>query len=131
MTTTHTVFNFVGGDDWEINAKLLDENDDPYDLTNAIIKWTLIDKAGHHVLEDDDIALAIIDALGGVCSIMVPSTKTTEIATGRYTDALRIITGGITSTLSIGPVQVITDPWRVTEPVTQHVVTTFRRSRAA
>jgi hypothetical protein len=113
MTTAHSIFQFIGGDDWEISATLLDENDNPYNLTGATIKWTLVDNAGRRVLDDDDIAISIISAAAGTCLIMVASTKTTTIPGGRYSDALRIIKGGVTSTLSLGPVQVITDPWAV------------------
>jgi hypothetical protein len=129
MTTTHTAFTFIGGDDWEIHATLIDENDNPYDLTNAEIRWTLRDSAGNQVIHDGQYSIGIIDAVGGICSILIQSPTTTTITGGRYNDALRIITGGVTSTLSIGPVQVLTDPWRASEPATQ--VVSFRARRAA
>jgi hypothetical protein len=115
MSATHAVFEFVGGDDWEISATLLDENDNPYNLTGAQIRWTLIDNTGQRILEDGDVAISIINATAGTCSIMVAATKTTTIPGGRYTDALRIITGGVTSTLCMGAAQVIADPWRVAQ----------------
>jgi hypothetical protein len=122
MTTAHSLFQFIGGDDWEISATLLDENGNPYNLTGATIKWTLVDNAGHRVLADGDVAISITNAAAGTCLIMVASAKTTMILNGRYSDALRIIKGGVTSTLSLGPVQVITDPWAVVQPVALRVV---------
>jgi hypothetical protein len=122
MTTAHTIFQFIGGDDWEISATLLDENDNPYNLTGATIKWTLIDNAGHRVIDDPDVAISIINAAAGTCLIMVAATKTTTILAGRYSDALRIVKGGVASTLSYGPVQVITDPWIIVQPAVLRVV---------
>jgi hypothetical protein len=116
------MFQFIGGDDWEISATLLDENNNPYNLTGAEIKWTLIDNAGHRVLADGDIAISITNAAAGTCLITVMATKTTTILGGRYSDALRIIKGGVTSTLSLGAVQVITDPWIVVQPAMLRVV---------
>jgi hypothetical protein len=113
MTTSHAPFSFIGGDDWEIQATLQDENGNPYDLTNAQILWTLINSSGARVLDVPDISISLTDAVGGTCSIMVAAAKTTTIPGGRYNDVLRIVTGGITSTLSAGPVQVVTDPWMV------------------
>lgn len=119
MTTespyTHPVFQFFGGDDWEISATLLDENGVPYNLTSAQIKWTLIDNAGRRILDVADVSISITNALAGTCLINVAAAKTTTIAAGRYTDALRIVIGGITSTLNMGPVQVVADPWRAAQ----------------
>lgn len=112
---THPVFQFFGGDDWEISATLLDENGVPYNLTNAQVKWTLIDNAGRRILDVADVSISITNALAGTCLIMVAAAKTTTIAAGRYTDALRIVIGGITSTLNMGPVQVVADPWRAAQ----------------
>jgi hypothetical protein len=112
-TTAHQPFSFIGGDDWEIQATLQDENGNPYDLTNAQILWTLTNAAGQRVLDPPDISISVTDAAAGTCSIMVAAAKTSTIPGGRYNDALRIVTGGITSTLSAGPVQVVTDPWLV------------------
>jgi hypothetical protein len=115
MTTAHTTFQFIGGDDWEIQATCLDENDEPYNLTGATIKWTLLDNAGNRVLDVGDYAISIVDAAAGKCSIWIASPKTTTVAAGRYTDALRISTGGVTSTLSMGPIHVIADPWKAAQ----------------
>ena len=113
MTTTHTLFEFVAGDDWQISAELLDQNGNPYNLTNAQILWTLVNNAGQRILQPADVAISITNAALGLCSITVPSSKTTAIFGGRYNYALRIVTGGVTSTLCIGPIQIIADPWKV------------------
>jgi hypothetical protein len=107
---THPQFQFVGGDDWEIVATLLDENGTPYDLNNAQILWTVYSTT--RVIDEGDSSISIIDAAAGTCSITVAATKTTTIPGGRYNDALRIITGGVTSTLCIGAINVTTDPWQ-------------------
>jgi hypothetical protein len=113
MTTSHAVFELIGGDDWEISAELLDENGNPYDLSAAQVKWTLVNNAGQQILDDDDVAIAIVNAAAGTCLITVAATTTTTLAGGRYSDALRIVTGGVTSTLCLGPIQVVIDPWKV------------------
>jgi hypothetical protein len=111
MTTTHTPFNFIAGDDWEIIATLYDQHNSPYDLTDAEIKWTLTDAMGQRVLDDGDFTVTVIDALAGQCSIVATAETTTTIPAGRYNDALRIVIGGVTSTLAAGPVMVAGDPW--------------------
>lgn len=115
MTTSHTVFELIGGDDWEISAELLDENGNPYNLTAAQVKWTLVNNAGQQILDDVDVSIATVDAVAGTCLIRVAAARTTSIGGGRYSDALRIVTGGVTSTLCIGPIQVVIDPWRVAQ----------------
>lgn len=111
-TTTHPAFKFFGGDDWQIEATLTDETGAPLDLTDAQILWTMNDSKGMRVLEDSDFTITVVDAPGGICSIKVPSTRTTEIAGATYSDAFRIVTGdGVTSTLSVGTIYVTADPF--------------------
>lgn len=115
----HYSIELVAGDDWEIRALLLDENGDPYDLLLGPpeIKWTLLDRTWKPVFEADDIAISILDAAAGQCAIMVPATATTKLDAGPYTDVIRIVVGGVTSTLAIGPIFVTADPWRVVQTV--------------
>ena len=112
-TTTHMAFAFYGGDDWEINATLIDENGAPFDLTDAQVLWTMNSETGQRVLADGDFTITPIDPLAGTCTITVAAAKTTEIAGGKYSDAIRIVTSGITSTLAVGAVFVTGDPWAV------------------
>ena len=120
----HPGLEFVAGDDWKISATLLDETGAPYDLTAATVKWALLGTGSslHHILGDGDYTLSIVDAAAGTCSIVVLAAKTTTIAGGQYKDALRIISDGVTSTLSMGAVYVTADPWVTTYPVTLKVV---------
>ena len=122
MTTAHTAFQFIGGDDWEIRATCVDENDAPYNLATATVKWTLYDSAGVRIIDEGDYTLSIVDAAAGILTIWIPAEMTTTIAGGRYSDALRITTGGVTSTLSMGQVFVIADPWRVVTPAVLRLV---------
>lgn len=122
--TPHSIFEFIGGDDWEIQATLLDEYDNPYDLTGATVKWTLADSLGKSVLGEGDSIISVTNALAGICSVVVPAAKTTTVVSGLYHDALRIVIGGITSTLAMGPVGVTTDPWMAQTEVARKPGTT-------
>jgi hypothetical protein len=111
MTTTHAPIGWYAGDDWEIVATLLDENGTPYNLVSQEILWVLFDATGQRVLDEDDVTITITDAAEGICSIIIPAAKTSPLAGGQYSDVIRIIDSGITSTLSVGTVQVTVDPW--------------------
>jgi hypothetical protein len=112
MTTTHVAIEFTAGDTWEILATLLDENGDPYDLTVAPeIKWTLVDRTYKQVLDEGDVSIITTDATAGEITILIPAEKTTGLAAGIYTDALRMIFGGTVGTLFVGPIHVRADPW--------------------
>jgi hypothetical protein len=103
----------IGGDDWEIPFTLLDDDGNPIVLTAAALTWTLVNVEGQRVVNEGEYTLTIIDAVAGTCSVMVPSTKTTNLRAGRFTDALRIVSNGVTATPVMGLVQVVADPWRV------------------
>lgn len=124
MTTAHAGFQFVAGDDWEIRATLLDENGAPYDLATATIKWGMFGSGSSTlpVIGEGAYSLSIIDADSGTCSIKVLAAKTTTIKGGQYHDALRIISGGVTSTLSTGIIYVTDDPWAATQAAMLKVV---------
>lgn len=106
----HATCHWTAGDDWQINATLLDENGNPFDLATAEIKWALMSGAGQRLLSEDDVVINLTDAAGGKCSINVPAAKTSPLL-GSYTDYIRIIQDGITSTLSWGEIAVSHDPW--------------------
>ncbi len=113
MTTTHQATAWFGGDDWQINATLLDENGNPFDLSaeQTEIKWCLLNSNSQEELNETDVTISIVGAAAGQCSIMVPATVTSPLAGGKYTDFIRIVIGGITSTLSTGSIYVTADPW--------------------
>jgi hypothetical protein len=115
----HLAIEFVAGDDWEILATLLDENGDPYDLATGPpeILWTLVDRTWKPVIEADEIGISIVDAAAGQCAIQIPAAVTTTVEAAVYSDFIRIVIGGVTSTLATGPIFVTADPWRVAAPV--------------
>jgi len=122
MTTKHPLIEFVAGDDWEILATLLDENGNPYDLTQTpTIKWCLMDDRSRVVIGDEAI-ITVTDAENGQCSVLIPHTVSTTVAGGLYTDALRLTIAGATGTLLLGMVNVVGDPWAV---LTREVVTSI------
>jgi len=111
MTTTHTPLSWTAGDDWQINATLLDENNNPFDLTGSPeIKWALMDGSFQRVLDEHDVSISVTEALTGKCQINIAAATSSPLA-GRYTDVIRIVIGGITSTLSYGTISVAADPW--------------------
>jgi hypothetical protein len=111
MTTVHEAWPFVAGDDWEISATLIDEDDAPYDLTGTPdIKWALLNDSFERVIEDANISVSDPPTAGKVV-IRVPASETSGLAAGYYTDALRIFIGGIHSTLFYGPIYVGGDPF--------------------
>jgi hypothetical protein len=115
MTTQHDAIDFFAGDDWEIRATCLDENGAPYSFTPMPeIEWALMDKYHKRVINGTDISISVVDPVLAICSIIVPATATTKLATGTYTDTLRITVGGVTSTLANGPIHVTHDVFKET-----------------
>lgn len=111
MTTKHTGLEWFAGDDWQINATLLDDKGVPFNLGGATILWALMTPSGKRVLDEDDVNITVVDAIAGKCAIHVAAAITSPLSGGAYTDYIRIISGGITSTLSQGPIQVMDNPW--------------------
>jgi hypothetical protein len=108
----HDTVGAVAGDDWEIRATLLKADGTPFDLSgDPSILWTLTDSTGRRVIEADEVSVSITDAAQGKCSVLVPATVTTRLVTARYCDALRLVMGGITSTLLTGDWNVLGDPF--------------------
>jgi hypothetical protein len=62
-------------------------------------------------LDQTDVGISVTDPLAGKCAIQIPAAKTAPLVTGRYSDVIRIVTGGITSTLSYGLIYVAANPW--------------------
>jgi hypothetical protein len=110
-TKTHPGFKFYGGDDWQIEVTLTDDDGAPLVLDVADILWTMNDSKGGLVFADGDFTISLLDAAGGVYAITVPAAKTTEIAGATYSDALRIVENNIASTLSVGAIYVTSDPF--------------------
>lgn len=132
MTTTHTAIEFTAGDTWEIYVTLLDENGDPYDLTaGPEIKWTMLDRAYNHAFGSGDIIITVTDATAGKIKIFIPAEKTTGLAAGAYTDALRMTFGGTVGTLLVGPINVRADPWATQAAVSSATVYALNRRAIA
>jgi len=132
MTTKHTALEWFAGDDWQINATLLDENGDPYDLANSTVLWALLTPSGKRVLDEDDVEITVMDALAGLCSIHITALQTSPLSAGAYTDYIRVVSGGIVSTLSQGSIQVLADPWIAEEvAATTAIAPPFRFKRIA
>lgn len=110
--TEHDIIDWVAGDDWEVQATLIDESGQPYDLSGSEIKYALLDAAYRRVLDNAHVDITVLNAAAGKCSIIVPSDVSKTVAGGKYNDVIRIVSGGITSTLAFGPVWVSTDPFR-------------------
>jgi hypothetical protein len=119
MTTKHPLIEFVAGDDWEIQATLLDENGNAYNLTGAhTIKWRLVANSNGLAVIGDEAVITTINAINGIVSVMIPSSVTASVAGGRYTDFLRLIMSGETGTLLTGQVNVISNAWAFAEQQT-------------
>lgn len=115
MTTIHPDVAWTAGDDWQINATLRDENGNPFVLVGPQIKWSLINVVGQEVLNETDASVIVTSASEGKCTINVPGPKTSPLQTGVYVDFIRIVAGGVTSTLSYGSIHVTADPWAAIE----------------
>jgi hypothetical protein len=112
MTTTHKMITWTAGDDWEIDATLLHEDGTPYDLTGPhTVKWALLSATGARVLDETDVNITTVNALAGTIAIKISAGLSSPLA-GVYTDTIRIVYAGITSTLSHGSINVRPDPWR-------------------
>lgn len=117
---------------FEVPYTLLDENNAPYDLSTTEVKWVLLDRSAKRVFDNADVGISIIDAAQGQCAIMIPATATTKLVAGSYSDVIRVVAGGITSTLAEGPIYVVmADPWAVQPAAQLHTVFERRKLSAA
>ena len=112
MATTHAPVNWFAGDDWQINATLLDENGNPFNLTTpARVLWALLNSMGQRVLDETDVVISVPIPTNGKCTIVVPSAKTSPLGTSQYNDVIRVVVGGMTSTVATGMINVAANPW--------------------
>jgi hypothetical protein len=116
MASPHEPVTWFAGDDWKINATLLDATGNPFDLsppTQAL--WCLLNAQGQRVLDEDDVLLSIADPASGKCAILIPASATSPLPSGQYRDVLRIVANGMTSTVATAPINLTSDPWIATE----------------
>jgi hypothetical protein len=109
----------VAGDDWQLDAILLDASSNPLDLTAATLEWTLIDCSGWSV----SIAHTVtVDAAPGACTVKVAASDSTAVKGGGYMAYWRVVSGGITQTPLAWPLGIHADPFTAQpEPVTQQL----------
>jgi hypothetical protein len=110
--TEHDIIDWVAGDDWEVQATLIDESGQPYDLNGVDIKYALLNAAYQRVLDNSHVDITFLNAAAGKCSIVIPAEVTKTLSGGKYQDVIRVVSGGITSTLAYGPVWISSDPFR-------------------
>jgi hypothetical protein len=110
MATLHRVYSFFGGDDVFLNLQLVDQENKPYNI-DALdeVKW-LLHTPDAKIWPHDAIKQTINSADGQI-RIWLPAAETTKFVGGIWTDFVRVVCDGITSTLLYGPINVTKDPW--------------------
>ena len=97
MLVHHDDIELVAGDAWAIDGQLLDEDGTPLNLTSGVdLGWTLRGPDGRTVagLIANGATLDKINPTGGGVVVNVPGTLTRDLPPGRYTDTIRVWTGG-------------------------------------
>jgi len=85
----------VAGDDWQLDAVLLDASGNLLNLTGATLTWTLIDSFGWTAPATHTITLG---ANPGECTVKVAAANSSPIKGGGYMAYWRVTSGGITQT---------------------------------
>lgn len=110
----HEYVDMFAGDDWAIGGLLLDQDDQPCDLTGASIGWILVDPNGAAVIgANTGYTINILDpATDGKIIVSVPRTETAQLSAGRYTDGIRMAgANGKVSTMWEGHIGVNVTPF--------------------
>jgi hypothetical protein len=110
MPTIHRPFNLIAGDDLQVNVRLLDQDGAPFHIDEIEVKWLLHNQRSQIV--PHTAIITTVDAADGRVSIWLPAAETTRFPGGTYTDFLRVVCGGVVSTLLMGNIAVMADPWR-------------------
>jgi hypothetical protein len=87
--THHDYVELRAGDDWIIQATLLNPDGSPYDLTNATVEWILIGPDGLAAIITGYTFQVATDPTQGMGVVLVDNTLTVELAPGYYMDSLR------------------------------------------
>jgi hypothetical protein len=98
----------VAGDDWQLDAILLDASGNPLDLTAATLEWTLIDSYGWTAPATPTIALG---AAPGECTVKIAAAESTAIKGGGYMAYWRVTIGGLVQTPLAWPLGIHADPF--------------------
>lgn len=87
---------FNPGEDWSIDGLLLDREGNPLDLTDAVVRWTLLDQGDAPV--DTNATITVLDPpTAGIVEIRITATSTATAPAGLYTGELHITLHGRTS----------------------------------
>jgi hypothetical protein len=105
----HKRVELVAGDDWQLNATMLDTGGNPIDLTTATILWALIGSNGSMAVQPGDFVISL-GSDPGECVVKIDAAHSTAIPGGAYTDYWRVTASGITQTLLEGSIGVHSDP---------------------
>jgi hypothetical protein len=125
-----TAIGVIGGDDLDLRFTVLNYDNSVYDLTGATITWTMIDSRGYLVIASNEVAIGIIDASQGKCSVLIPGTVSTRIKNDLFIHALRIFKGGATSTPYLGYINGMADPFKATAVAGTNVISLKARHAA-
>jgi hypothetical protein len=90
--THHDYVELRAGDDWIIQATLLNPDGSAYDLTNATVEWILLGPDGMTAIDQGWTFQVAEPATGGQGVVLVDNKLTAPLAPGYYMDALRAIT---------------------------------------
>jgi hypothetical protein len=106
----HERLELFAGDDWQIDATMIDPNGNPMDLTGAVLMWTLLNDQGFRVVDVGDFAITLGTEPGTV-TVKITAEASALIAPGSHTDWWRVTpSDGITQTLLTGDIGVHSDP---------------------
>jgi hypothetical protein len=118
MTSMHSDIEVTAGDDLVVPGTLLDIDGSPLDLTDAQLKWVLLDPNGAVAAScPGTVELAIWSPpTSGKITVALGGDITAELEIGRHTDALRVTTG-LRQTLWRGCILVgASPPWPPAPP---------------
>ena len=98
----------VAGDDWQLDAVLLDASGNPLNLTGATLTWTLIDSFGWTAPATHTITLG---ANPGECIVKVAAANSSPIKGGGYMAYWRVTISGLVQTPLVWPLGIHADPF--------------------
>jgi hypothetical protein len=89
--THHDYTELRAGDDWAIQATLLNPDGTPFDLTNAQIEWILLGPDGSGAITSGYVVSIVNNPTSGQAVIQIGSALTQPLEVGYYMDSLRVI----------------------------------------
>jgi hypothetical protein len=111
VVVNHPLMQLTAGDSWQFDAALTDADGNPLDLTNATVTWALLNFNSKPMIQPTDYTVQV-GTNPGECSILVAGNVSTNLASGSYTDFLRVTdASGAVTTLIQGPMRIKGDPF--------------------